>query len=302
MSSGSRYLGEFGRFSEEIVELVKVALPRTASVWVEAEGGRGNGSGWSYDEVHVVTNHHVIDGMNPNCRIRFSGQLEQQGTVVGSDVKTDLAVIRIDHMPVTPFEVRLDPPPRRGEFVMTLGCPLAFDETVSIGIVSGLGRQVPLSRDAKIEEAIQTDATINPGNSGGPLVDLAGRVIGVNFASRADAAQLNFAIPAEIVQDVVPELIRHGNVRRASLGVGISAVPSMVNGELRSAVEVQAVHEGSPLRRGDVILAINGTKVQRRYDLMRNLNRSVIGKTVNLHVFRNNEVVELGVETRESPL
>jgi S1-C subfamily serine protease len=111
---------------------------------------------------------------------------------------------------------------------------------------------------------------------------------------------MNFAIPAEIVQDVIPELIRHGNVRRASLGIGISAVPSMVNGELRNAVEVQAVQEGSPLRRGDVILAINGNKVQRRYDLMRHLNRSAIGKTTTLHVFRNKDVVEIEVQPKES--
>jgi S1-C subfamily serine protease len=300
MSSGFRAFGDFGSFNDALVELVNVSLPRTASIWVEAEGGHGNGSGWSYDGTHVVTNHHVIDGMHPECRVRFSGQLEQHGTVVGSDAKTDLAVIKIDKMPVTPFVVRVDPPPRRGEFVMTLGCPLAIDETVSIGIVSGLGRQVPLTRDVKIEEAIQTDATINPGNSGGPLVDMSGKLIGVNFASRANASQMNFAIPAEIVQDVVPELIRHGNVRRANLGVGISAVPSMVNGELRSAVEVQAVQEGSPLRRGDLILAINGNKVQRRYDLMRHLNRSAIGKTATLHVFRNKDVIEIEVQPRES--
>lgn len=296
MPSGS---SPFRIFSEDLVRLVDAVLPRTASIWIRTPDGVSTGSGWCFDESHVVTNHHVVDQRMVDCRIRFSGQLEKRGEFVGSDPKTDLAVIRVDDPGVTPLEVRIDPQPRRGEFVMALGYPLEFDESVSIGIVSGLGRQVQLSRDVKIEEAIQTDATINSGNSGGPLVDLDGRLIGVNFASRREAAQINLAIPAEIVRDVVPELVEFGNVRRASLGVSISAVPSTVKGQFTNSVEVQATREGSQLRRGDIILAINGKKVTRRYDVIRNLNRSTIGKTVALVVFRNGQVMDLEVVTSE---
>ncbi len=258
----------------------------------------GSGSGWCLDANHVVTNHHVISSSLEQVRVRLPGQIEKVGRVLGSDPITDLAVIEVDNVGVEPFRVRPDLP-RRGELSMTLGSPLGdFNESVSLGIISGLHRQIDMGTH-KFEEAIQTDATINPGNSGGPLVDMRGQIIGVNFCSRRDAAQLNFAIPSEVVLDIVPELIAHGSISRAGLGIAISAVPVTVGGQLRTAVEVQRTTDESPLLKGDIILAINGAKVERRYDLMRHLNRSAIGRSVNLLVYRNEEVVEVSAEARE---
>lgn len=279
--------------SDELADLVEFVLPRTCSVWTKTDdlSGGGSGSGWCYDATHIVTNEHVVAGYNETVKVRLPGQIEKSGRVVGSDKLTDLAVVEVDIGGVTPLERRVVPQIRRGEYCMTLGSPLGdFNESVSLGVVSGINRQIDMGTH-KFEEAIQVDATINPGNSGGPLVDMCGRVIGVNFCSRRDAAQINFAIPTEVVDDVVPELLAFGEVERAGLGIAISAVPVTVNGVYRMAVEVQRTKDGSSLRRGDVILAINGTKVERRYDLMRNLSRQVVGKSVSLHVYRNGEVL-----------
>ncbi len=286
--------------SQAFTELVSTSLPKTASIWVKAEDmvANGSGSGWCLDRKHIVTNHHVVRESMDYVRVRLPGQTEKVGHVVGSDEITDLAVIEVEDVGVEPFVIR-DTPLRRGELSMTLGSPLGeFTDSVSLGIISGLNRQIDMGTH-KFEEAIQTDATINPGNSGGPLIDMAGHLIGVNFCSRRDAAQLNFAIPSEVVKDIVPELISHGAIMRASLGIAISAVPVNTDGEPRLAVEVQRTIDDTPLKKGDVILAVNGAKVQRRYDLMRQLNRSAVGTMVSLSIARGTEILEISAPARE---
>lgn len=300
MSSSSSALSILQEHSKALTGLVDMTLPRTASIWVKTvEMATSSGSGWALDRTHIVTNHHVVSQGLDNLRVRMPGQMEKIGHVIGSDAQTDLAVIEVDDVGTDAFEIRLEPEPMRGELCMTLGSPLGqFNESVSLGVISGLHRQIDLGTH-KFEEAIQTDATINPGNSGGPLVDMHGRLIGVNFMKRTDAAQLNFAIPSEVISDIVPELISFGGIARAGIGVAISAVPATVGGQLRDAVEVQRSMDGSPLRRGDIILAINGKKVQRRYDLMRELNRSTIGTNVELMVYRDESVITVSAEARE---
>ena len=169
---------------------------------------------------------------------------------------------------------------------------------MSLGIISGLNRQIDMGTH-KFEEAIQTDATINPGNSGGPLIDMTGQLIGVNFCSRRDAAQLNFAIPTEVVNDIVPEIISHGSIMRASLGVAISAKPITADEGTSFAIEVQRAVEDSPLKKGDIILAVNGVTIQRRYDLMRQLNRSAVGTMVNLSIARGTETLDVSALASE---
>lgn len=288
-------VGLLENLSLEIADLAAGALPKTCSVWTKSEdlAAGGSGSGWVFDSEHIVTNEHVVSGFADQVKIRFPNQKEKIGQVVGSDALTDLAIVRVLGIEAEPMTRRVSPALRRGELCMTLGSPLGeFNESVSLGVISGLNRQIDMGTH-KFEEAIQVDATINSGNSGGPLIDMRGNLIGVNFCSRRDAAQINFAIPTEVVEDVIPELLTHGSIKRAGLGIAISAVPVSVKGSVRSAVEVQRTKEGSQLRRGDVILAIDGAKVERRYDLIRKLNRDSIGRPVRLHVFRDEQVLEL---------
>lgn len=286
--------------SNSISELVASCLPRTCTILVTSTdlSGSGNGSGWCYSERHVVTNHHVVDDAGGIVNVRFPGQKIKRGRVLGSDPLTDLAVIEVDACDVEPFEVRTNPPLRTGELCLTMGAPRGFEESVSLGIVSALHRQL-IQGDIKFEEAIQTDAAVNPGNSGGPLLDAWGRVIGVNFlklgTSPMPTTQISFAIPNEVVLDIVPELISHGAIVRASIGVSISQVATEVDGRSQSAVQIQKVRNNTPLQPGDLILECQGSAIHRRYDLMRLLNRSAIGTSLKMKVLREGAIISLEV-------
>ena len=300
MNKLSEILSPILALSQALTELVAISLPRTASIWVKSQdmGSNGSGSGWCLDRTHIVTNHHVVSESIDYVRVRLPGQPEKVGRVVGSDAITDLAVIEVDDVGVDPFVIR-GKALQRGELSMTLGSPLGdFTESVSLGIISGLNRQIDMGTH-KFEEAIQTDATINPGNSGGPLIDMAGQLIGVNFCSRRDASQLNFAIPSEVVNDIVPELIGHGKIMRASLGIAISAVSVAAEGGARLAIEVQRTIDDTPLKKGDIILAVNGVKIERRYDLMRQLSRSAVGTMMNLSISREDKRLDVSALVSE---
>ena len=143
--------------------------------------------------------------------------------MVGSDAQTDLAIIRSEDLEGRALEIR-DEPVHPGELCLTVGAPLGYSDSVSLGIVSGLGRQIAMG-DIKFEEVIQTDASINPGNSGGPLVDIEGQLIGVNYSKRTDSENIGFAIPVEIMRDVTSEICEL-EVRRGRLGIGISSQAS----------------------------------------------------------------------------
>lgn len=300
MSRLFRGSSSLASFSDELAQLVEQSLPRTAGIWVKTTDltGSGNGSGWVYDRRHIVTNHHVISNSSNVVRVLLPDQSEKIARIVGSDPATDLAVLQIEEAGVDPFTIRSSGPVRQGELCMALGTPKGISDSVSFGIVSGLGRQV-LMDDYKFEESIQVDATINPGNSGGPLVDMRGELIGVNFCGRNDAALINFAIPAEVVVDVVPELIAHGTIKRATIGVAISAKVAEIEGLMTPIVEVTRTIGHSPLQEGDLLLKIDGSDIRRRYDLMRRLNRDSIGREVTLSVLRDAEMISVEVIPKE---
>jgi S1-C subfamily serine protease len=208
---------------------------------------------------------------------------------------------------MSPFQIR-DTPPRVGELCITLGTPLhdQYQDSVSLGVVSGTGRQIPRTESRKFEEVVQIDALINQGNSGGPLVDVEGRVIGVNFLGRllqeGVPSGINFAISSEVVRDVVPELIEHGRMRRATIGASITARTRKVDHGFEPCIQVvRTASNDSPLKAGDYITAINGSKVSRRYDLMRFLNGSVIGRDVELEVERAGKHMRLNVRAEARP-
>ena len=163
-----------------------------------------------------------------------------------------------------------------------------------------MGRQVVA--EVKFEEAIQTDAVINGGNSGGPLIDVRGRVIGVNSWGRKDAQGLNFAVSSEVVLDIVPEIIEHGGVKRATIGVAITARRVKSGSDFIGAVEITKSIDGSEMRPGDFIRSINGNEIHRRYDLMRLLNRSVVGRKVEIEVEREGRRIKIEVLAEEKIL
>ena len=301
MSKMSEKNSILAQMNFELTELVKESLPRTCTVFPMYSNMKlgGHGSGWLYSKEWIVTNHHVAVHSPSEVMIRLGVGGEVRAKVVGMDEHTDLAVLQVSNLSTEPFEIRAEPP-QVGEICLALGTPktTALQNSVSFGVVSGVGRQVP-GAAVKFEEAIQTDAVINHGNSGGPLIDVRGRVIGVNSWGRNDAQGINFAISSEVVLDIVPEIIEHGGVKRASIGVGITARRVKSASGFVSAVEITKSKDGSLMRPGDYIRSVNGNEVSRRYDLMRLLNRSVVGKTVEVEVEREGRRIKIEVLTEE---
>lgn len=276
--------------NEEIVGLASRVVRSTAIVTGQTRDfDEGSGSAWMLDRSHLVTNNHVVEKLVEPIWVRFPNQDETSASLVGRDPLTDLAVLRVEAPGIPPLPLRAHAP-RLGELAFAFGSPLGrFPESVSLGLVSGLSRTLPAAGGRAIHDVIQTDCAINPGNSGGPLVGVDGSVIGVNTAGIANSSGIGFAVPAETVSSIVPELIHYGAVQRASLGVSV-AIRRLDDDPSREPRMVVIGTRGSAagdLRRGDIILAINGYGVQRHSDVTKILRRNTIGVRVPVVVWRD---------------
>jgi len=249
---------------------------------------------------YILTNNHVVEGSD-GLRVRlFSGE-EYDATIVGTDPTSDLAVIRITRSDLPVISLGNIDRVRTGQMVMAFGSPLSEDlsNTVTSGIVSAVGR---FSADRRMGPVgfIQTDAAINPGNSGGPLVNLSGELVGLNNAiyTRTGGFQgIGFAIPVDVVRNVMEQLITSGNVRRAQLGVNISAVPEALARSLnipRGAAQVGSVVPGSAadragLREGDIILSVDGVELTDWRALTQSIQNRRPGESVQLSYLRDDD-------------
>jgi S1-C subfamily serine protease len=260
-------------FSADVAELVARAAP--AVVGVEHRRGQGSGVVLSQDG-YLLTNAHVARGGGP-LRVRVSGSTVARAEVVGSDARTDLAVLRVEVRDLGVLALS----ERRlavGELVLAIGNPLGFERSVTLGVVSALHRNLPTPDGGMLEGLVQTDASINPGNSGGPLLDARGEVVGVTTAMLPWARGIGFAIPAHTASWVASILIREGEVRRPFVGIGARAedLEPAVAAEAghRRGVRVLHVVDGSPaqaagLAEGDLLLAANDRPVETLDDLLR---------------------------------
>ncbi len=257
----------------------------------------GSGSGFVYDERgHVVTNYHVLEGAS-EITVQLESGETVPGQVVGVDPYFDLAVVRMDGgtMP-PPLPLGDSAGLRVGQSVVAIGNPFGLERTLTTGVVSALGRRLETETGSVVGEAIQTDAAINPGNSGGPLLDLRGRVVGVNTAINSPSGGsvgIGFAVPSSVVRRVVPELIETGRYRHPSLGVSVLELGSearlsdgpqeglLVVGVESGGAAAQAGLQAAQIRRsqgqafvsgGDVIVAVDGTPVPSRSDLLIHLD------------------------------
>src|SRR5436309_2218564 len=242
----------------------------------EAENGLAqSGSGFVWDGAgHIVTNDHVVEGTS-SLAVRFSSGQVLRAQVVGTAPNYDLAVIRVDNprsMP-PPIAIGTSDDLKVGQWVFAIGNPFGLDQSLTTGIISALKRRLPTSGGREITNVIQTDAAINPGNSGGPLLDSAGRVIGVNTAiisPSGTSAGIGFAIPISIVNRVVPEIISKGYVPTPGIGVvtaneaaatraGVEGVVivQVMPGSAAERAGLHGVDEGTR-RLGDVIVGVNG--------------------------------------------
>ena len=277
----------------------------------EARGGSGSGVVVAPDGL-ILTNSHVAGAVGGGARIAVTtadGQ-DLRARLVGDDPDTDLALIRVDE-PVTLPAATLGDSKRlkRGQLAIAIGNPLGFESTVTTGVVSALGRSLRARSGRLIDDVIQTDAALNPGNSGGPLVSSHGEVVGINTAVIMGAQGICFAVAANTASFVLGELVRHGRVRRAF--IGISAQQMTIPRRLRraglmqdNAVMVGTVESGSAadragLKAGDIVLSLDGIGITGADDLIRALTGEKIGKVVALDVLRGTDRLTISLTPQE---
>lgn len=279
---------------------------------------RGTGSGFAWDDRgHIVTNSHVVSGAS-GARVRLSDGRDADARLVGVSPAHDLAVLSIEvaNLP-RPLQLGSTGDLRVGQTALAIGNPFGLDWTLTTGIVSALDRSLP-TEDGRglMEHLIQTDAAINPGNSGGPLLDSAGRLIGVNtmiFSPSGGSAGVGFAVPVDTVNRVVPQLIAHGKYVRPSLGIEVDErLNQLITERLRTGgVAVLKVAPGSAAESaglrgarlrgngaivpGDIILEVNGTSIDSVARLLNRLDERRPGDTVRLTLLRDGQKIEVPV-------
>ncbi len=307
-----------GRYATAIENTIgSVALVRSF-------GDRSSqGSAFVYDDSYLITNHHVIEGAR-DIEIRYTQNDWASGTVVGSDVRSDLAAVRVDNRPDYAQPLPLaESNPGVGTEVVALGNPLGFENSVSAGIISNAGRPVSVGGDISLPNAVQTDAALNPGNSGGPLVNLDGDVLAMISLGAGEG--VGFGISAPMIQKVIPSLIETGEYRHSYIGVGIREVSPRIAtaNDLPSAsgIYITDVMEGTPAAGvfqgatstttinglsvpvgGDVLTQVDGRSMEITGDLSKYLALETSpGDTVEVRFIRDGseQIAELTLAARE---
>jgi Do/DeqQ family serine protease len=257
---------------------------------------------------YILTNFHVIKGAD-EITVRLSSKREYRGRVVGTDPKTDLAVIRIQpDTELTVAPLGNSDQLRVGEWAIAIGNPFGLDQTVTVGVISATARsEVGI---ATYENFIQTDASINPGNSGGPLLNLKGEVIGINTAIVAAGQGIGFAIPINMVKRVMSQLVDKGKVVRGWMGVAVQPLTPELAQSLgakgTAGAVVASIYPGSPaeqagLQQGDLIVTFGGTKVEDYQHLQRLVAETEVGKTVAMEILRKQRPLDVKLQITEMP-
>jgi S1-C subfamily serine protease len=323
----------FARSNPAVVTIFDATVPgRAQSGPAAIEQPEGNGSGFVYDtQGHIVTNYHVLGNvlsgasgkLGNNAKIATVYLLNADGVqqafdgyLVGADKARDLVVLKINANTALLHPISLGNASslKIGQSVMAIGAPFGFEHSLSVGVVSALGRGFQSQTGSIIGGGIQTDAAINPGNSGGPLLDLQGNIVGINtaiFTNTSTSVGVGFALPAETAAKVVPQLIAYGKVTRASLGLAPAADPTARALRVSDGVLIQSIESNSPAaaaglmatRRGfggivagDVIVRIGQRRVRSTFDLSAILDAEEVGNTVEVEVLRG---IEQGQENAQ---
>jgi len=308
----------FKNVSHSVVYISSIELRRDFFSFNIYQIPKGTGSGFVWDkDGRIVTNFHVIEDAS-RIEVILADNTKWKATLVGVSQDKDLAVLKIS----APAE-KLHPIPLGdsrnllvGQRVFAIGNPFGLDQTMTSGIVSALGREIQSVTGRAIQGVIQTDAAINPGNSGGPLLDSAGRLIGVNtaiYSPSGASAGIGFAVPVEVVNRFVPELIKHGKVMKPGIGIVI-AHPSLaerldirgvliINVQKGTSAEtagLRGTHQrGAEIILGDIIVSINNKPISSYDDLRNEFDKYKIGDVINLGIVRNNRNMTISVNLEE---
>jgi len=307
--------GAVERVSPSLVNIeVHQSAGRSRSGEERERGGGGSGFVFTPDGL-ILTNSHVVHDAR-RIEVTLSDGRRMPATAIGDDPASDLAVIRIEQASVdepglTAAALGDSQQLRVGQLVVALGSPYGFQSTVTAGVVSALGRSLRSYSGRLIDDVIQTDAALNPGNSGGPLVDSAGRVVGVNTATILPAQGICFAIGINTAKFVASRLLRDGRIRRSFIGVSAQTVPvhrrvvrfydlAKESGALVLSVEENSPAKRASLRDGDIIVALEGKPVAGVDDLHRVLTDVRVGVSSTLTVLRQTEKLELKIVPEEA--
>jgi 2-alkenal reductase len=314
--------GELADFEKATIEIFNRTAPSVVYIFTEnavrgffgtSEIRQGAGSGFLWDRNgHIVTNFHVVQGA-ARIQVRLDTGEALEATYVGGSQDHDLAVIRLRSKPthIQPIPVGSSSDLQVGQAVFAIGNPFGLSRTLTTGVISALDRRLPTAVGREVVGVIQTDAAINPGNSGGPLIDSAGRLIGVNTAiisGSGSSAGIGFAVPADVVNQVVPQLIANGKVPRP--GIGIVVLDEETAASLGvTGVVIDRVMPGSSADRaglkgidyrnrllGDVILAVDDQEVNNIAEFVRALLSYDIGQSVRISVRRGDQVRQVDVK------
>lgn len=331
-------LAEASAAQQAAVNIYKRVSPSVVHIAVEGASilDSGTGSGFVYDQQgHIVTNNHVVAG-GRNVIVTFSDDTRALAEVVGTDPGSDLAIIKVD-VPeplLVPVTLGDSDSLQVGEQAIAIGNPFGFERTMTVGVISSLGRVVPQENNGgyrfSLANLIQTDAAVNPGNSGGPLIDNQGRVIGINsfiFSETGVSSGVGFAIPVNTVKRIVPDLIADGQYSHPWLGISGQDIDNLLAERLTLPVQrgilVQAAFQNGPAGQvglrgggqemevegtlrvvrvgGDIIVGIDGQPVGGMDDLITYLETRRVGDRVVLTVVRENQEKEIAVTLKERP-
>ena len=300
----------FENTSPSVVFVTNTQLRRQRFSLNVMEIPRGSGTGFIWDKSGlIVTNYHVVYGAN-RIKITLQSNKSYEATVIGTAPEKDIAVLKIDapDEQLVPIPLGDSSSLAVGRKVLAIGNPFSLDTTLTVGVVSALGREIKSATDRTIKDVIQTDAAINPGNSGGPLLDSRGRLVGVNtaiYSPSGASAGIGFAIPVNTVKIIIPQLIEHGKLYRPVLG--IETLTDYWTKRLRvKGVAVLSVREGLPaaiagmigvredsrgnIHLGDVIIAINGETISNEDTLLTQLELYEPGNKVVVTTLRDDEI------------
>jgi S1-C subfamily serine protease len=310
--------GLLDAYSRTVIGVVEKVSPSVAHVQFRgrrADGAVGQGSGSGVivsPDGLIVTNNHVVEGAE-DIDISLADDRRFRARILGRDPDTDLAILRAEtHDKLPAVRLGNSKEVRPGQIAIAIGNPLGFESTVTAGIVSAVGRSLQAGNGRIIGDVIQTDAALNPGNSGGPLVSSAARVIGINTAMIMGAQGICFSVAANTAQVVLTQILKHGRVRRGIIGIAGQQTPLPARIRHRSGIErpsgvrVMDVASGSPadragLRRGDVIVEIDGEAVTGIDDITRLLDETRIGRRLRLKLLRHADTLQIDITPEDRP-
>lgn len=314
---------------QKTIEIYRTAVPSTVNVsnirvarnmfYGEVEVPQGAGSGFVFDDSgHIVTNYHVVQGGDNFVVTFYNDPKRYKAKIVGVAPDKDIAVLKLGEKPakLSPITFGSSKDLLVGQYSFAIGSPFGLDYTLTTGVISALGRKIEGIGGVKINDMIQTDAAINMGNSGGPLLDSSGHLIGMNtviFSTSGSSAGLGFAVPADTIKQIVPQIISHGKVIRPGLGIAIvpDSMKRRILGDEKGIIVSHVDEKGSAARAGikgmtqdqfgrtylgDIILSVDGQDVNNLDDIYQVLDKHQIGDEVMVKYRREGKVLATKVK------